>query len=196
MPRNLDTAMATAISAKFLCPIVLVDLDINNETLHIWSGVGNFPWNGNTYTGVGDLGQVTPAREGIDIQANGASLSLSGVDPALVNAALSDIQLGAPATIWLGAVNEQSLQLEGAPVVMFSGLVDAPSVNMAIPDPNATDGVPAQAAITIPLESRLAMLGAGQQRKYSRADQNLTYPDDTAFIWVSLMNYLALKWNP
>jgi len=196
MPRNMDTAMASALSAKFLCPIFLVDLQINNETLHIWSGVGNFPWNGNTYTGVGDLGQIGPAREGIEIQANGASLTLSGVDPSLVADALSDIQLGAPATIWLGAVNENTLQLDGAPVVMFSGLVDAPTVNIAIPDPNATDGVPAHATITIPLESKLAMLGAGQQRKYSRADQNLKYPDDTAFIWVSLLNYLALRWNP
>lgn len=196
MPRNMDTATASALSAKFLCPIFLVDLQINNQTLHIWSGVGNFPWNGHTYVGVGDLGQVSPAREGIDIQANGASLTLSGVDPSLIADALSDIQLGAPATIWLGAVNAETLQLVGAPVVMFSGLVDAPTVNIAIPDPNATDGIPAHATISIPLESRLAVLGAGQQRRYSRADQNRIYPNDSSFIWVSLMNYLALKWNP
>lgn len=194
MPRSMDAALASAFSSKRLYPLFLVDLPINNDTIHVWSGVGNFTWNGNTYLGVGSLGTITPATEGTDITAQGASISLSGVNKAYVNDALSDVQLGAVATIWMGALDPDTVTLIGQPVVMFRGLVDAPTVS--IPATQSDDGTPATSTITIPLESRLATLGSGQQRKYSRADQNLKYPDDTAFNWVSLMNYLALKWQP
>lgn len=193
MPRSMGTAMATAIAAKFLCPLLLVDLAINGQVLHVWSGVGTFAWNGNSYVGVGDLGRVTVPEEGTDVQANGATLELSGVNTADVTDAISDLDLGAPATIWLGLLNRQTLQLVDQPVVLFSGIVDAPTVEIDA-EPGA-DGEPAKATISVPIESRLATLGAGQQRKYGRADQAIDYPDDSAFDNVSLLNYRALRWG-
>lgn len=185
--------MAGAIAGKFLCPVLLVDLAINNQVLHIWSGVGLFGWNGNGYVGVGDLGAVGVPEEGVEVNAGGASLVLSAVNAADLGDALSDVQLGAPATIWLGAVDKNTLQLDGQPIVLFAGIVDAPTVQLgAEPGPN---GEPATGVITVPLESRLAMLGGGQQRKYGRADQALTYRDDRAFDSVSLLNYTALRWG-
>jgi hypothetical protein len=189
----MQTAMAATLAAKFIFPIILVDLAINGQVLHIWSGVGTFVWNGNSYAGVGDLGQASTPQEGVDVQAAGASLTLSGVNHAYVADALSDIQLGAPATIWLGAVNKNTLQLVASPVVLFAGVVDAPSVRIGAEQ--GANGEPATADITIPLESLLATLSSGQQRKYSRADQALKYPDDTAFVYVSFLNYMALVWG-
>ncbi len=185
--------MAAGLQAKFLCPVLLVDLAIAGQILHVWSGVGGFAWNGNTYAGVGDLGQISAPQESLDVQAGGASLVLNGVNPADIPDALSDVQLGAPATIWMGLVNRDTVQLVDQPVVFFRGIVDAPSVHLGAEQ--GADGDPATAAITIPLESRLATLGAGQQRKYSRADQALDYPDDTAFNYVTLLNYMALRWG-
>lgn len=193
MPRSMGTAMFAAIGAKFLCPILLVDLTLNNDTVHVWSGVGTFNWNGNAYLGVGDLGRISVPEEGVEVQAGGATLELSGVNRADVNDALSDLELGAPGTIWLGVVNRDTLQLVDQPVVLFAGIVDAPSVNPGAEQ--GSDGEPGRAVITVPLESRLATLGAGQQRKYGRADQAIDYPDDSGFDYVSLLNYLALRWG-
>jgi hypothetical protein len=193
MPRALDAALATAMTGKVFPAIILVDLTTNAETLHVWSGIGTFSWNGNSYIGVGNLGQISPAQEGVEVQASGSVLNLSGVNPADVADALSNIQLGAPATIWLGAVNEATLQLLGQPVILFRGLVDAPTVRVGAEQ--ASDGSPATATISIPIESRLATLGSGQQRRYSRADQNLTHPDDTAFAYTSLLSMMALRWG-
>jgi hypothetical protein len=195
MPRSLDTAFAAELAtAKNLFPIFFVDLPINNEVLHIWSGVGTYNWNGNAYIGAGQLGSITPAAETTDISAQGASLTLSGVNNQDAIDAESDIQLGARCTIWWGIVNPSTLALIGQPVVFFAGVVDVPSITTGAEQ--GSDGTPGTSTITIPLESRLATLASGQQRKYSRADQNLKFPTDTAFNWVSLMNYLALKWNP
>jgi hypothetical protein len=193
VPRNIGAVMAGAIAGKFLAPVLLVDLAINSQVLHVWSGVGLFPWNGNGYVGVGDLGAVGMPEEGVDVNAGGASLVLSAVNAADLGDALSDVQLGAPGTIWLGIVNMQTLQLVDQPIVLFAGIVDAPTVQLGAEQ--GANGEPATGVITVPLESRLAMLGAGQQRKYSRADQALTHPDDRAFDSVSLLNYTALRWG-
>jgi hypothetical protein len=192
MPRQLDAGTSAALGAKIVQPIFLVDLPINGEVLHVWSGVGNFAWNGNTYTGVGDLGQVTPAQEGSEVEAQGASLMLSGVNAADVNDALNDLALGGAATIWLGIVNDAGA-LVGAPVAIFAGLVDAPSVQIGAE--NSDDGEPGRAAITVPLESRLAVLGSGQQRRYTRADQQLYFPTDTSMNYVEPLNDQALRWG-
>jgi hypothetical protein len=195
MPRSLDTAFAAELAtAKNLFPIFFVDLPINNQVLHIWSGVGTFEWNGNEYVGVGQLGSITPAAETTDISAQGAALTLSGVNNQDAVDAESDVQLGARCTIWWSIVNPATLALIGQPVAFFAGVVDVPSI--ATGAEQGSDGTPGTSTITIPLESRLATLGSGQQRKYSRADQNLKFPTDTAFNWVSLNNYLALKWQP
>ena len=192
MPRNMDATLTSALSAKVIYPVVFVDLAINNDTLHIWSGVGGYSWSGNSYLGVGQLGSITPAEEGIDIESKGAQVMLSGVDPRLLNDAEEDLQLGGQATAWFGVIDKNTLQLQGTPVILFRGLVDAPSIYFAAENEN---GDPAEATISVPLESRLAVLGAGQQRKYSRADQRFKYPDDTSMNFVSLENYLALKWG-
>jgi hypothetical protein len=193
MPRNLGAAWIAAAQAKIVCPALLVNININNENVHVWSGIGNYVWNGNTYTGVGDLGQITLAQETTEIQATGSSLTLSGCNPVDVNDALSDTQLGGPATIYLALLDPTTLVMQGSPTVLFSGLVDAPTV--FIDADNGDDGTPATAMITIPIESRLAALGSGQQRKYSMADQARSYPTDSAFDRVSLSQYLAELWG-
>jgi hypothetical protein len=193
VPRNLGAAWIAAAQAKIVCPALLVNINFNNENVYVWSGIGNFAWNGHAYTGVGDLGQVQLAQETTEIQANGASLTLSGCNPTDVNDALNDAQLSGAATIYLALLNPTTLAMQGSPTVLFSGLVDAPTV--FIDAENGDDGTPATAMITIPLESRLAALSSGQMRKYSMADQARSYPTDSAFDRVSLSQYLAELWG-
>ena len=192
MPRDLDPTFSAALTNKVIYPVILVDLNLNNQTLHVWSGIGPLTWNGNTYTGVGTLGEVQPAQEDTVVQANGANVSLSGVDPTVLADALSDLQLGGTVTQWFGLLNPAMLTLIGQPACMFSGLMDAPTVTCGVPGPN---GEPGRAIISIPLETRLAMLKEGQRKLYSRADQNLKYPNDTGFQYVEQENYLALIWQ-
>lgn len=193
MPRSMGTAFSAGLDAKFIVPFLLVDLTINNDVLHVWSGVGTFVWNGASYVGVGDLGQVTTPQEGLEINAGGATLELSGVNHEYLADALSDLQLGAPGKIWLGLWNRQTSALVDQPIVLFAGIVDAPSVSTGAEQ--GSGGEPGRGMISVPLESRLATLGAGQQRKFSRADQAIDHPNDSGFDFVSLLNYLALKWG-
>lgn len=99
-----------------------------------------------------------------------------------VTAATQDMEVGAPATIWLGLL--QNGQLIGT-YQYFKGLVDQPTISVD------TDTI----SITLALENRLADLQRGNGRRYTTADQNLYYPDDIAFTWVEILNDQALRWG-
>jgi hypothetical protein len=111
--------------------------------------------------------------------------SASGVIPpaTLVQEALRDVRMGAPAKIWFGLMANGALI--GTPYLVFSGTVDKPNVQI---DEKT-------ASITLALENRLVNLQRANQRRYTAADQKLAYPTDMAFNWVESLNDIALRWG-
>lgn len=88
MSRNLDASMKAALGGGLIQPVILAELVFKSETLYVWSGVGDFVFNGNTYTGVGMLGSISPVVEGVDVRADGLTLQLAGmplVDSSIAN---------------------------------------------------------------------------------------------------------------
>lgn len=191
MPRNIDPGTLAAMTQKIVRPVFLVEMDQQTFPLYAWSGIGNLVYNGNTYAGVGELGGIQFPSEGSDIQANGAGVSLSGIQPKDVMDALNTLQIGGQATIMMGFLNDQ-WQLAGAPIVVFRGLIDPPQLSTGAKI-DANGNSPAK--VSVPLESRLATLGSGQQRKLTRTDQALTHPDDSGLNWQEGQNDLALIWG-
>ena len=56
----------------------------------------------NTFTGLGDLISVSPIAESDQVEAIGASLSLTGIKSSLISAALSALYTNRNASIYLG----------------------------------------------------------------------------------------------
>ena len=102
---------------------------------------------------------------------------------SMLQEALGDVLLGAPAKIWFGLMNGPALL--GVPYLVFSGLVDKPSVHVG------TDTL----SITLALENRLLNLQRANQRRYTAADQKIYFPTDMAFNWVESLNDIALRWG-
>jgi hypothetical protein len=102
---------------------------------------------------------------------------------SLLQEALRDVRMGAPAKIWFGLMANGALI--GTPYLTFSGTVDKPNVQM---DEKT-------ASITLALENRLVNLQRANQRRYTAADQKLAYPTDMAFNWVESLNDIALRWG-
>ncbi len=183
MSRTVDATLQSALLANAIYPCILADLTFTSGVAHAWTGVGDLVWNGNTYLGVGSLGDCPGVTEGVSVQATGTSVTLSGIDATLLNDCLADIQIGAPATLWLGCY--QNGAIVGAPYQWFVGGVDkAPIVTG-----------PKTMSITLSLESRMRLLQRGTNRRYTAADQRRYYPDDTAFDWVEILNDVALRWG-
>jgi hypothetical protein len=183
MPRILDSAFQAALDQGVISPAILVQLTFNSGVQHIWTGIGPLVYDAQTYLGVGALGGVGTITEGSEVRADGTSVSLSGVDPALYAESLTDIKLGAPAKIWLALLSQGALL--GAPYLLFSGLVDKPT----------TSPGPESMTISLALESRMTNLQRASQRRYTAADQHIRYPDDIGFNWVEILSDIALRWG-
>lgn len=181
MARELDGTYAGGLSAPVIMPIRLVMLTFASMVKYVWSGVGTLSWNGNDFGGVGSLGQVGTITEGVNVEANGTTVSLSGIDPTLLSECLTDIQIGAPARIWRGLWSNGALY--GTPYQTFRGYVDKPVINISAET----------LAITLSLESRIVNLGRASYRRYTAADQHLQYPNDCGFDWIEEIQDIALK---
>jgi hypothetical protein len=183
MSRAIDSGLLAAMSAGGLVPAFFAQLEFRSTTEYVWTGPGPLVINGQTFTGVGSLASVGVISEGTGVDAKGTTVTLSGIDPAILNECLTDIKSGAIANIWFGAFDQTMTLI--AQYLMFSGVVDTPEVTVGAET----------VSITLALESRLVDLGRAMQRRYTAADQNVTYPTDIAFNWVEILNDAAWNWG-
>jgi len=184
MSRNVNVALLAEMAKPQICPVVLVSITFKTGTRYVWSGPGPLVWNGNTFLGVGSLGSIGAINGGMEVAANGTSVTLSGIDLALLGESMTDIQIGASAQIWFGAVVIPNTMI-GTPYRVFRGTVDQPSVSVD------KDKV----SITLALETRMFDLQRSQQKRYTAGEQNLKYPNDSGFDWVEALSAQALRWG-
>jgi len=185
MSRSISSAMLSSLTSNGIIPAILAKIAFQSETVYVWTGVGSLSYAGNTYVGVGSFGKIGRVTEGTDLQAYGLTISLSGIDPTLLNECMTDVQLGAPVAVYF-ALLDQNASILGTPYTLFSGIVDKPTVKAGIDE----------ITISLSLENRLANHQRASCRRYTAADQNLYYPGDTAFNWVEILNDQALRWTP
>jgi len=182
MPRNLPSQLLAAVQASHFELCLLADIGLVSGTAYLWSGMGNVQANGNTYGGIGSFGAVSDIEEGSEVRADGMSIALSGIDPALMADTLNDIQVGAKATVWLGLFAAGAI---AATYALFSGTVDKPTIVAGV------DTI----TIAIALETRMANLQRATNRRYTAADQRNHFPLDSGFNWVEVLNDIALLWG-
>lgn len=175
--------MITAVTSNNFSPCYLVDLTLADGTVaHAWSGFGSIAWNGNTYAGIGSLGAVGDVEEGSEVKADGTTIALSGIDATLLSDTLGNIQVGAPATVWLGLFASGAIS---SAYVLFAGAVDKPQIE---PGPDTF-------SIALALETKMSNLQRAGNRRYTAADQRRYYSDDSGFNWVEVLNDIALLWG-
>jgi hypothetical protein len=183
MARDLDSLLQSAITSGLIQPAFFCVLTFRSATRYVWSGVGEIVVDAQTYVGVGSLGKIGSVVEGIEVKADGTTLTLSGIDPVLLNESLEDIQPGLPATLAFG--NMSNGVLIGRPYQLFAGTMDVPSVTVG------TDTI----SITLALETTMLDLSRPSMRRYTSADQRLYFPTDCGFSWVEPLNDQALGWG-
>jgi hypothetical protein len=188
MDRNLDSSLIAALPAPVIMPTLLAMLTFRSATKYVWTGVGNIVVDSQTYVGVGSLASVGGITEGLGVQADGTSVTLSGLEkmvgqsPDFLSECLGDIRSQAPAKLWFGLMNGPTLI---ARYLLFSGIIDKSTISIA----------PEAISIALALESRLIDLSRASQRRYTSADQNLDFPDDSGFDWVEIENDIAILWG-
>lgn len=185
MPRNAGSDYVTALGSGILYPALFVTITFASGPVYMWSGWESTVFLGDTWTGVGSLLDVSTIEDGSSVQARGISVTLGGIDPTLLPAALNEFQVGLPATIYLGLINGDGQAQIDTPVVAWSGRTDQPTI---------TSG-PDTASISIALESLLMDMNTPVPYRYTNQDQQLFAPGDLGMQWVNSIQSIPIYWG-
>lgn len=125
--------------------------------------------NGNNFAGTGQLGTVSSVSEESSLTAKGVTLTLSGIDPAMVNIALSENPQGRSCKMWVCLFDaNHALIADPYPVGVWR--MDTMDVTM---DKTAT--------ISLKAESVLADWSRPRVRYYTDGDQQSRWQGDVFF---------------
>jgi len=209
MARSLPAIVSSEIAKDQLAVFWACDLQFDSPNeLYFWSGIGNLTLDGNTYTGAGDLLNISELRESSDIAAYGATLTLSGIPTSQIDLALSEPYQGRKAIVKFGVITggdgylltEDGMILEteaGGGILLEDGSITHTSFTVftgEMDQMNISYG-PETVTISLEVESRLVDLERPRIRRYTDADQRSRYPGDEAFSFVTRLQNESLEWE-
>jgi len=182
--RNLTLGAQTALESSAVRPVFLVSCGFYDQTIYMWTGIGNLSWNGQTWVGVGNLGTISPIAEVIATQAQGITLSLSGIPQNLLNEALGQVTTAKQAQVYLGFL-DNSGNIIADPIPAFVGLMDQPSIDLSTES----------ATISISVENRLSDLNRARGGRYTEQDQRARHPNDGGLKYVAWLQDQFINWR-
>lgn len=185
--------------------------DSPNE-LRLWSGLGDFVYDGETYTGAGHLLQISEMQETSDISARGASMSLSGIPSSLISLALDEPYQGRTVKVKIGlrggsiptgsflALNDTPDYLivdspDGKLDISYSETFFMFDIFIGLMDQMNIEDNGTTATIGLAVESKLIDLNRPRGFRYTDQAQRTTYSDDKAFEFVSRLQNEDLSWG-
>ena len=99
MSRGFPSAVLTALSAQHVVLVTFAKLEFPSGTLYVHNSIGTYTWGGQDWLGTGDLGEISAIEEGADVSPYKITLSLSGLDPDVSAAALTEDYYLQPVTV-------------------------------------------------------------------------------------------------
>ncbi len=188
MSRTVTTAFNNAVTSQVVRPLLACELEFSTGTLRFWNGYGDLTMtaggSSNTFTGLGDLMNVSAISESDQVEAVGASLSLTGVKSSLISAALSANYTNRNASIFLGLFDTNKSVIADV-YTLFKGKMDIMKI----------DEGPESATIVLNLENRLIVLDRAKERRYTHEDQQLSFAGDLGFEFVPDLQDKEIIWG-
>ncbi|RYF82065.1 MAG: hypothetical protein EOO29_08355 [Comamonadaceae bacterium] len=126
----VDTSFAALAGAGAYGELALVELQATSGILRLTNWPLDVDVMGHTWKGVGSLGQIGEMHEGDDGASEKITLGLSPVPLDMRAFALSDPHeyRDRPARIWVAMLDAHTMQIQGAPVLRFAGVMDQMSI--------------------------------------------------------------------
>lgn len=126
LTRGIDAATLAAMAGHFH-PVIAVELDWPGDPVYVHSGTGEIIWDGKTFLGVGDFGDVNIPGDTIGSVPTEAVLTLLGVPPEIFDR-LDDPIRNRYGAIYFGCLTEPGGNtLVGDLTILFEGYMDASS---------------------------------------------------------------------
>ena len=188
MSRDLSVGMTTEVQADTIRPVFFYEGEFVSlgvpSFLRLWSGYGEITWDSKLWSGGGNLLEFSQIEETAEPKATGFSVTLSGQPSANIAIALASIRQGKPGKIWLGAMTSAGAIIAD-PYVIRQGRLDVPSI----------DDSGEECRITVTYEDRLVALERPNERRYTHEDQQIDYPGDLGFQFVTSLQEQVNTWG-
>lgn len=187
MTRTLTTNFTNALASGVVEVFFAVDFmftgtSTNPSTpLYFWTGYGNLVYGGKTYLGIGTLMEISAVEETTEIEAKGASITISGIPSAYFSLALQEPYQGRECNIYFG-VKTSTGSIEF--IEIFSGEMD----QMNIVEASDT------ATIQVNAENILIKLERPVVRRFTSEDQKSRYPTDLGLDFVAGLQDKEIYW--
>jgi hypothetical protein len=186
MSRTIDSNTKSALLASEVTPVFLFEAEYDEGAVRFWTGFGDLLWNGYTWLGTGVFGSVSDIEESTNVQANGVTVSLSGIPSEIISIAFNYNYQGRPCRVYLGAVSTATPnQLVGDPLIEMGGRMDVMSV-----EDSGDTGV-----VSVSIENRLIDLSRAKERRYTHEDQLINYPGDLGLEYVAGLQDKEVPWG-
>lgn len=182
MSRNFSAAFGTAIAASVVEVFFAVEIEFASGPLYVWSGYGDLTFGGKTYLGAGQLLQISSVDETTELEAKGASITMSGIPSSFLSLALQEQYQGRSCIIKFGVrLSTGSLEF----VEIFSGELD----QMNITESGDT------ATIAVTAENILIKLERPVVRRFTEEDQKTRYSADRGLEFVNALQDKEIYWG-
>jgi hypothetical protein len=172
--------MLAQLTASNIKPALFLKMQFNTGPIFVWSGNVPINWNGQQWTGLGQLGTISAVEESSELAAVNVTFTLTNIPQDLLQDALSEVRQGNPVQLWFGTLGDNNNVLAD-PLQIFAGRMDTPTI-----DEGALTG-----SISISVESRLIDLNRARERRYTHQDQQIDHPGDLGFQYVQQIQ----QWN-
>lgn len=183
MTRSLAAGVSTAVASGQVRPVAFVELDTEDGYLRYSSADRSLTFSSMTFTGLGDLGTISPLREPTDLSAEGITITLTGIPDTHIDLALDTAIQGRRARIWLGFL-DANYAIIVDPVLLFVGRMDNQSITLGD-----------VATVMTNIESRMADWDRPRVRRYTDADQQARFPSDRGLEYVSDTAEKVIDWG-
>jgi hypothetical protein len=183
MSRDITSAVKDEAEATSNRPVYLVKLEYDSADVLVNSTNRSIIFDGDTYLGVGNFGQISAADEDSELRAQGIEAALSGVDGANISIALDEDYQGRDATIWLGFL-DSSYEIIADPFIIFKGRMDTQKISVG-----------AVAQIILSIENRFVDWDRPRVTRYNNEGQHATYTDDAGLEFVEQTTEKVIFWG-
>lgn len=146
------------------------------------SGVGDLEISGHMYSGVGQLGEVSPVSQGSESQPGELTLTLSGLDGSLLTEVMNTRCQGAKIKVWLVVLNDDH-QAQGA-ALLFTGRLSTQRIAHG-----------ETSTIEVVAVDRMADWQRVSADRFSDESHQQRHPGDRLFRYVSQMVERPIYWG-
>lgn len=182
MPRAIHPATLAAMANPVITWLILVRYEFDSGTLAFCNLLDDYVFEGVTYTGMGDLGNISEVVENTSLDPAYFDVTLSGIKAELLAAALNENYTNRDTYVHLGLLDDQS-KIIGEPFVFFYGKVS---------EMQCSYGENSQIVVTAADEA--STWEKPRLERYTDQDQRARYPGDTGFRFVAQLAGKNIIW--